>query len=151
MNNQIKHEPDDRPEAVRHADAGARAWRAAAHAQQSATQDHSDFYELAGHLVDTLAAVESLARLLAGQVTRYADAQPEGQVVYDDSRTMDQGERLHDAALDLRHLAGAASDAGSDANRFWSAISHIGVEDAPTHSGPVDGRDAGPTEGEVSR
>ena len=144
MNNQIRHEPDDRPEAVRQADAGAQAWRAVVHAQGSATADHSDFYALAGHLVDTLAAVESLARLLAGQVARYGEGQPDGQRVYDDSRTLDPGVRLHDAALDLGHLAEAAAHARGDADRFWSAISHIGVEDAPTD-------ERGAVEGEVSR
>ena len=144
MNNQIRHEPDDRPEAVRQADAGAQAWRAVVHAQGSATADHSDFYALAGELVNTLAAVESLARLLAGQVARYGEGQPDGQRVYDGSRTFDPGVRLHDAALDLGHLAATAAHARGDADRFWQAISHIGVEDAP-----ADG--CGAVEGEVSR
>jgi len=147
MNNQITHEPDDHPEAVQQADAGARAWRAVVHAQQSATADHSDFYDLAGHLVDTLAAVESLARVLAGQVAGYGDAQPAGQRVYDDSRTVDPGLRLNDAVLDLGHLADAAAVARGDADRFWSAIGHIGVEDTPTSAGPH----AGPADGGVSR
>lgn len=142
MSNQIKHEPNDRPEAVQRAETGAQAWRAAVHAQQSATPDHSDFYDLAGFLVDTLATVESLTRLLAGQVARYAEVQPDGQVVYDDTHTVNPRMRLHDAALDLQHLAESAAHGRGDANRFWSAISHIGVEDTP-----ADGR----AEGEVSR
>ena len=137
-------EQDDRPEAVQQADAGAQAWRAVVHAQGSAPADHSDFYALAGELVDILSAVESLARLLAGQVARYAEGQPAGQVVYDDSRTLDPGARLHDAALDLGNLAEAAAHARRDADRFWNAISHIGVEDAPTN-------ERGAVEGEVSR
>lgn len=92
--------------------------------------------------MDTLATVESLARTLAGQVARYAEVQPDDQAVYDDTRTVDPGVRLHDAALDLQHLAESAVHGRGDANRFWSAISHIGVEDTPT---------AGQTEGEVSR
>ena len=142
MSNQISHEPDDRSEAVQQAEAGALAWRAVVHAQQSAPLDHSDFYDLAGYVVDTLAAVESLARLLAAQVARYAEVQPDGQAVYDDTRTVDPGVRLHDAVLDLEHLADSAAHGRGDANRFWSAISHIGVEDAP-----ADGQ----AEGEVSR
>jgi hypothetical protein len=137
-------EQDDRPEAVQQAEKGAQAWRAVVHAQGSAPADHSDFYALAGELVDILSAVESLARLLAGQVARYAEGQPAGQVVYDDSRTLDPGARLHDAALDLGNLAEAAAHARRDADRFWNAISHIGVEDAPTN-------ERGAVEGEVSR
>jgi hypothetical protein len=139
MNNPISHEPDDRPEAVQQADTGAQAWRAVVHAQQPDALDHCDFYDLAGHLVDTLAAIEALARMLARQVARYADAQPAGQQVYDDTRTVDPRVRLHDAALDLGHLAEAAAHGRGDADRFWSAISHIGVEDAPTKSGPKPG------------
>lgn len=144
MNNQIKHEPEDRPEAVQRAETGAQAWRAVVHAQGTATADHADFYDLAGFLVDTLAAVESLARLLARQVARHADVQPDGQRVYDDSRTVDPRVRLHDAALDLGHLAQSAAHARGDADRFWSTISHIGVEATLPSS-------AGPVEGEVSR
>lgn len=135
MNNKIVHEPGDRPEAVREAEAGARAWRAVVHAQQSACLDHSDFYDLAGHLVDTLGAVESLARVLARQVARYAGAQPDGQRVYDDTRdtagAVDPGVRLHDAVLDLVHLTDTAAVARRDADRFFNAVSHIGVEDTP--------------------
>lgn len=139
MNTQISHEPDDRPEAVQRAETGAQAWRAVVHAQQSATPNHTDFYDLAGFLVDTLASVESLARALARQVARYGDVQPDGQVVYDDTRTVDPGVRLHDAALDLGHLVQSAADARRDVNRFWSAISHIGVEDTLTSDGPAEG------------
>jgi len=147
MSSSRHDEQDDRPEAVQQAEQGAQAWRAVVHAQGSATADHSDFYALAGHLVDTLAAVESLARLLAGQVARYADGQPAGRVVYDDSRTFNPAVRLHDAVLDLGHLADGAAVARGDADRFWSAISHIGVEDTHTSAGP----DAGPTDDELSR
>jgi hypothetical protein len=33
------------------------------------------------------------------------------------------------AALQLRHLAQSAAEADVTANAFWSAISHIGVEE----------------------
>lgn len=141
------HEPDDRPEAVQQAEVGARAWRAVVHAQRGAAPDHADFYNLAGHLVDTFAAIESLARLLADPVCSYADRQPPGKRVYDDSRGVDPRredprERLADARCDLSQLAIAAGCALDVANRFWSAISHIGVEDDPA---------AGRAEGRVSR
>lgn len=124
MSSNDVHEPDNRPDAVQRAETGAQAWRAVVHAQQAASPNHADFYDLAGYLVDALASIEALARTLARQVGRYAD----GRAVYDDTRTVDPGERLHDAALDLGHLAEAVAHAGRDVNRFWSAISHIGVE-----------------------
>jgi hypothetical protein len=140
MNNQIRHEPDDRPEAVRQAGAGARAWRAVVHAQQSATPDHADFYALAAELVDTLSSVSSLAGVLARQVETYAQRQPAGERVYDDSRTVDPVERLGDAAQALRALHDiVGDDALRLVNGFWNAIGHIGVEDIPgTDSGPVE-------------
>ena len=147
MRNQTNHEPDDRPEAVQQADGGARAWRAVVHAQHGAAPDHADFYNLAGHLVDTFAAVESLAQLLADPVCSYADRQPPGRRVYDDARAVDPRredprERLIDARCDLDQLAIAAGCALDVANRFWSTISHIGVEDDPA---------AGRADGEVPR
>ncbi|WP_219418580.1 hypothetical protein [Pseudonocardia nigra] len=120
-----KHERDDRPEAVRQADRGARTWRAVVHAQRTATPDHADFYALAGEVVDTLASLEALARVLTRQVDRYAE-----QSVYDDSGTVDPFERLADAADESEALARALYGAGRHANRFWSAIGHIGVRDA---------------------
>jgi hypothetical protein len=108
------------------------------HAQQAAEAghavDHADFYGLAGELVDTLAAVGSLARLLARQVAGYAaEADAAGLVVYDDSRftthPVDPRVRLGAAVVELERLAGAAGTATGAANGFWSAIGHIGVED----------------------
>ncbi|OJY47508.1 hypothetical protein [Pseudonocardia sp. 73-21] len=124
MSSNDVHEPDDRPDAVQRAETGAQAWRAVVHAQQVAKPNHTDFYDLAGYLVDTLASMEALARTLVPQVGRYAD----GRAVYDDTHTVDPGERLHDATLDLGHLAEAVAYAARDVNRFWSAIGHIGVE-----------------------
>jgi hypothetical protein len=121
---------DERPAAVRHADAGAQAWRAAVHAQQVATPDHADFYSLAGTLVDTFAAVESLTRVLAAQIERYPDRLPIGRRVYDDTRTTDPRVRLNEALAALHDVARHARDGSEWANRFWSAIGHIGVEDA---------------------
>jgi hypothetical protein len=80
-------------------------------------------------------------------VCSYADRQPPGKRVYDDARGMDPWredprERLADARCDLDQLAIAAGCALDVANRFWSTISHIGVEDDPA---------AGGAEGRVSR
>lgn len=145
---------DDRPEAVRLADAGTVAWRAVVHAQQSATPDHADFYGLAGSLVDTLAAVAALARLLARQVDGYADSVAgtgEGFAVYDDSRSgpapVDPRERLAGAVAELEDLAVLAGSAAvGKANAFWNAIGHIGAE--PTREEPADGA---PTDGGADR
>ena len=121
--------PDERP-AVQHADAAAQAWRAVVRAQQVATPEHADFYGLAGDLVDTFAAVEALARTLASQVEHYPDRLPIGRRVYDDTRTTDPRVRLNEALAALHDVARHARGGSEWANRFWSAIGHIGVEDA---------------------
>jgi hypothetical protein len=114
--------------AVRSAEAGAQAWRQAVHEQRPATPDHNDFYELAAHLVDTLRALNAVAVVLAGQVEGYADGLGPGRQVYDDTRVVDPRQRLATAALHARHLAHFAREAEADADAFWQAISHIGVE-----------------------
>jgi hypothetical protein len=132
-NPQHQHGDDERPAAVRQAEAGALAWRAVMHAQHSATPDHADFYSLAGDLSDTLDVVATLTRVLARQVRDYPAGLGEGRVVYDDSRggphPVDPARRLAHAELELEALSVAVETAGRRANDFWSAIGHIGVED----------------------
>lgn len=115
---------DERPEAVRRGEDGAVAWRAAVHALRTAEPDHADFYALAGLLVDTLGAVASLTQVLTAQVDGYG----EGHLIYDDTRTVDPHERLIGASLELEAVSAGLSAVVSSANRFWSAIGHIGVE-----------------------
>ncbi|AEA22311.1 hypothetical protein Psed_0029 [Pseudonocardia dioxanivorans CB1190] len=128
LSNDTHYDSDDRPEAVREVAAGAKAWRAAVHAQRTADPDHADFYAMTADLVDTLAAVAGLAEVLAWQVARYGDTRP----VYDDSGVVDPRERLDAAALDLHELAACVRSADRVANTFWSRIGHIGVHDEPT-------------------
>ncbi|GAY11651.1 hypothetical protein [Pseudonocardia sp. N23] len=118
------HHPDT-PEAVREAAAGAKAWRAAVHAQRTAEPDHSDFYAMTADVVDTLAAVANLAEVLAWQVAHYGDTRP----VYDDTGEVDPRERLDAAAMDLHELAARLRSADRIANTFWSRIGHIGIDD----------------------
>jgi hypothetical protein len=91
-------------EVVRRAEDGAAAWRDVVHVQTSAEPDHADFYALAGEMVDTLSAIESLAGVLTRQVARYGD----GRAIYDDTRTVDPRERLMTAADELRSVRDAA-------------------------------------------
>jgi hypothetical protein len=114
---------DERPEAVRQADAGSWAWHAVVHAQRTATLDHADFYALTGAVVDTLRALESLAGLLARQVGGYG----EGRALYDDEGG-DPAVRLAEAARQVSVCGQHIAAAERAANRFWSAIGHIGVE-----------------------
>lgn len=123
-------ESEDRPVAVRQAEAGAAAWREVVHAQRSATHKHADFYALAGSLAETLAAVRSLAGVLARQVATYGDGLAAGLRVYDDSRAVDPRERLVEASVEAEAIAEALGAAEWSTQRFFSAISHIGVEDA---------------------
>ncbi len=121
----------ERSPAIVQAEAGATAWLAVVGAQQDATPDHADFVGLAGYLLDTLAAVESLARVLGRQVEGYRRGLDAGRVVSDD-RGRDPHQRLVGAARDLDAAAQYAGSAAQEVHRFFSAIEHIDVQDAPS-------------------
>lgn len=118
--------------AVQRAAAATASWKDAARLQRRATPDHAEFYALAGEIVETLYSLDDLVRVLARQVDRYERTQRErGQQVYDDSRGgVDPTVRLSGACDDLQMLVDGLSVAVRPANAFWSAIGHIGVEDA---------------------
>jgi hypothetical protein len=111
------------PRAVVAAESGAEQWRAAVVEQRRAPLDHADFYAHAGEVVQTLRALEELARLLAQQVLGYQV----GRRLYDDEGG-DPADRLADAAADLAALRDHVDAAERDANAFWSAIGHVGEE-----------------------
>ena len=114
----------DLPHAVTRADAAAEAWEDAVRLQRWAPADHADFYALGCEMVRTLQALDDLARLLGPRVRFYG----RGRDVYDDTRAIDPTARLADAAAELELLAELLTAAQRPANRFWSAIGHIGVE-----------------------
>ncbi|MCW2899252.1 MAG: hypothetical protein JWO67_1517 [Streptosporangiaceae bacterium] len=119
---------DDRSHAVMRAQAGADAWREVIHAQRAAAADHGDFYALAGEMVETLRCLDSLASVLVGQVGSYR-AGPgggPGREVYDDAGA-NPAHRLRAAVLALVETRDELGQAERAANRFFSAISHIGV------------------------
>jgi len=117
-----------RDTAVRLAEAGTAEWEDAVRLQRWATPGHADFYALAGEMVSTLYALEDLAQVLGRQVSGYG----RGRRLYDDTRQVDPAERLQVAASALQELHLLASSAADRANRFWTAIGHIGVDlDAP--------------------
>lgn len=127
--------------AVRRAEAGTEAWRAAHDAHQNAgTVDHQDIYGLTRELVSTLGPISSLMRLVSGQVAGYADSLPDGQAVYDDERAIDPRELLAQAAEVLDLLSAKTCAVTLELNTFWSLIGRIGVETA-----------RGSADGEVSR
>ena len=107
------------------ADKGAVAWRAVVHTQLATEAHHSDFYALAGHLVDSLASARSLVRVLERQVERY----PAGRDLYDDTGTVDPRERLELALLELEEFGVALDESIYYLNRFHAAIGHIGYHD----------------------
>jgi hypothetical protein len=113
---------DERSEAVQGAEAGAQAWRAVVHAQQSAAPDHADFYALAGHVVETLRALDGLAGVLVRQTAGYGA----GREVYDDEGA-NPAHRLRSAVLALAEARQELATADRAANRFWSAVGHIGT------------------------
>ncbi len=118
---------DERPPAVRSADAAATVWAEAVRHQQSAPASHADFYALAAHLVATLYALDDVAVLLSSQVGCYG----QDRTLYDDTRTLDAADRLADAVDCLHRVHDALETTAVAANEFWSAIGHIGVEVAP--------------------
>jgi hypothetical protein len=113
------------------AEAGSRAWRQVFHTQQATKPDHSDFYVLAAEMVDTLRVMESLARLLNKQVAGYAKDRP----VYDDSGVVDPRNRLAGASRVLTALSADLVAAERNANEFFNAIGHIGVQVDPERGG----------------
>jgi hypothetical protein len=123
------------PVAVTRANAGAAAWEDAVRLQRWAAPDHAEFYALAGEVVRTLWALDDLARVLGRQVSGYG----RGRAVYDDTHEVDPQARLTDAVAELAQLSNALVVAERAANRFWSAIGHIGVE----HPGQPAGNDRG--------
>jgi hypothetical protein len=114
----------DRDTAPGRAEAGTAGWEDAVRLQRWATPDHADFYALAGEIVATLHALDDLAQVVRRQVTGYG----RGRSLYDDTREVDPAERLTEAAVELGRLAEYVQAAQAPANRFWSAIGHIGVE-----------------------
>jgi len=117
------HEFDGPAAAVQHATNGAGSWRSAAHAQQSATPDHSDWYAITGEITDTLRCLATLASVFAQQINAYGD----GRVLRDDAGA-DPAVRLVDARAFAYELRAHLDAADYVANRFWSEISHIAVE-----------------------
>lgn len=122
MSTTITHEYDERPPAVQHAATGAQAWRAVVHAQQAAEPGHADFYALAAELVDTLRSLDALVGVLTRQTGTYGI----GREVYDDEDA-NPAHRLRSAVLALIQSRHDLSEAERSANRFFSAIGHIGV------------------------
>ena len=119
--------PDERPPALRSADAAATSWAATVEHQQQTPPHHADFYALASEMVATLYALDDLAVLVAGQVGRYG----QGRTLYDDTRTVDPAARLGEAVEALSRVHATLTTTATAANEFWNAIGHIGVEVAP--------------------
>lgn len=118
---------EQRSPALDRAAEGTDGWEQVVRHQRHATPDHADFYALAGEIVTTLHALDDLAEILAGQVAGYAQGRP----VYDDTRTVDPAARLAEATALLRDTRKGLRTAVVPANRFWSAIGHIGTETTP--------------------
>lgn len=118
---------EQRSPALDRAAEGTDGWEQVVSHQRHATPDHADFYALAGEIVTTLHALDDLAEVLAGQVAGYAQGRP----VYDDTRTVDPAARLAEATALLRDTRKGLRTAVVPANRFWSAIGHIGTETTP--------------------
>jgi hypothetical protein len=113
-----------RDSAAVRAERGSAGWEDAVRLQRWATPNHADFYALAGEIVATLSALDDLADVVHHQVSRYG----QGRRLYDDTRQVDPGVRLVEAAGELADLREQLQAAQAPANRFWSTVGHIGVE-----------------------
>ncbi|OJY42332.1 hypothetical protein [Pseudonocardia sp. 73-21] len=116
---------DERPVAIIRATAAADAWRSATLSQRAATPDHSDFYNLTGEVVDTLQALSHLFAVLRIQIAGYGDR----RTLRDDEPGHDPAERLIMACGLAGLLQRDLDVAEQAAQRFWSEIGHIAVED----------------------
>lgn len=114
---------DGRAPAVIAAERGAELWTDVVRLQRWTDPDHADIYAIAGELVATLNAFDDLATVLVRQISGYG----EGRALYDDTYQIDPAERLAEAVRQLRSAQTDIRDAGAAANRFWSAIGHVGV------------------------
>jgi hypothetical protein len=106
------------------AEAGTQAWRDAVAVQRTAASDHGEFYALAGEMVATLGALEALADVLIRRVATYE----QGRVLRDDEGAQPAA-RLASAVADLTRVRELLAGAERSANRFWSEIGHIAVEE----------------------
>ena len=122
-------EPRPARPAVTAAVAAAHWWQAAASAQRGVrgeALEHADFYDLAAELVTTLRSLEDLAEVLAGQVGHYGI----GRSLRDDTGG-DPRARLVRAVGEVAALRVSLSGAATEAERFWSAVGHIGLDLEP--------------------
>ena len=116
---------DGRAAAVIVAERAAELWADAVRLQRWTDPDHADVYAIACELVATLTAVDDLADVLARQISGYG----RGRALYDDTPQIDPADRLAEAVEQLRSAQTDIRAAGVAANKFWSAIGHIGVEE----------------------
>ena len=119
--------PDERPRAVRSADAASTGWVETVEHQQDAPPRHADFYDIAADVVATLYALDDLTVVLARQVGDYG----QGRALYDDTRTVNPDARLTEAVEALSRVHASLGTTATAANEYWNAIGHIGVEVTP--------------------
>lgn len=101
-------------------------WEEAVRIERTADPEHGAWYRIAGEMVGTLRALQSMASLLGDRVARY----DEDQVLRDDEGH-DPAARLLECNNLLLELEAVLVSADSAANAFWSSVGHIGVEVQP--------------------
>jgi hypothetical protein len=114
---------------------GARWWATAAQVQRmtrAEALDHAVFSDLAAELVATLRSLEDLADTLARQSAGYGT----GRRLRDDTGA-DPAARLGRAMAEATALRIDLAAAVRDAERFWSAVSHIGLDLPPEEEPPA--------------
>lgn len=99
---------------------------AAASQAGQADPDHGQFYNYGREIVGVLTALDDLTATLRSQLAHYGD-----QRVLRDNAGADPQRRLTEASGHLAELRAALWAAAGHAERFWTAIGHVGVETDP--------------------
>lgn len=101
-------------------------WEEAVRIERTADPEHGTWYAIAGEMVGTLQALQSMTTLIANRLASY----DEGRTVLDDEGR-DPAARLDECNAQLTELEAILLSADSAANAFWSSVGHVGVEVAP--------------------
>lgn len=101
-------------------------WEEAVRIERTADPEHEEWYRIAGEMVGTLRALQSMASLLGDRVSAY----DQNRIVRDDAG-VDPAVRLDECHSLLVELETVLGSAESSANGFWSSVGHIGVEVQP--------------------
>lgn len=101
-------------------------WEEAVRIERTADPEHGAWYTIAGEMVGTLRALQSMTTLIADRLASY----DEDRILRDDEGH-EPAARLDECNARLTELEAILGSADSAADAFWSSVGHVGVEVAP--------------------